>query len=48
MTELVGLYGLQLDFTGLPLRESALVLLLAAALGFSGATLSLRQQLKED
>ena len=48
MTELVGLYGLQLDFTGLPLRESALLLLLATALGFSGATLSLRQQLKED
>lgn len=46
LTELAGLYGLTLEFTGLGPDATAALLALATGLGWSGAALSLRQYLK--
>jgi cell division transport system permease protein len=47
LTELTSLYGLPLDFAGLPATDAGLLLLLAAGLGWSGAALSLQQYLRD-
>lgn len=46
LTELAGLYGLPLEFVSLTVSDAALLLALSAGLGWSGATLSLRQHLR--
>jgi cell division transport system permease protein len=46
LTELAHLYGLSLQFSGLSAQNSILLLALAAALGWIGATLSLFQHLR--
>lgn len=47
LTELAKLYGLDLQFAGLGIADSLLLLTLAAALGWSGAALSVRQYLRD-
>lgn len=47
LTELAQLYGLSLEFSGLNLTDSGILLLLAAGLGWMGASLSLYQHLRQ-
>ena len=46
LTELAGLYGLSLEFSGLKADDALILFLVAAGLGWSGASLSLRQYLR--
>lgn len=47
LTELANLYGLRLQFAGLGITDSLLLLIIAAGLGWSGAALSVRQYLRD-
>ena len=46
LTELASLYGLTLEFSGLGAHATGVLLAISAGLGWSGASLSLRQYLK--